>query len=422
MREIPSLQSLCFRSVGSQACSTEDAFCPVNDEHLSFASRLLRSYHSRQMTRIPCIGLVRRENANQVDLHHPFVGARTREGLVAQHGNPALDVLQSYIDALVEMGRMDDRRLGKRFFEEYKANIQLGNDHEAVVSPPDPKKARRSSRSDTIPLLASLSLYNCSVGRDTLEALIASGLPNHLAVLDLTGVNGLTDDLCRMVLEKTTHLERFSVKNCRRISIQALKPLARSDHLACLDVGGCFNVSASELLEHILPFLPALTELHASGLGWTDATVGQLSSLRKENDSKQWRGLSFGFSLASPTQNLTAKSLREDMVACSHTLRSLALPFCETLVDNALLGMLGRNFPALGYLDLRGNPALQTVTGWYDGRASADLPPQPLTVLGRYTSMTASSVEDTKRIHPLETVDLVVILDAGGMGAAIPSR
>lgn len=427
MREIPSLQSLCFRSVGSQACSTEDAFCPVHEERLSFASRLLRSFHSSQMTRIPCIGLVRRENANQVDLHHPFVGARTSEGiLVAQHGNPALDVLQSYIDALVEMGRMDDRRMGKRFFEEYKANIQLGKRGDdgikEVVSPPEPKKAKRSSRSDSIPVLASLSLYNCSVGRDTFEAMIASGLPNHLAVLDLTGVNGLTDDLCRMILEKTVHLERFSVKNCRRISIQALKPLVSSDHLTCLDVGGCFNISASELLEHILPSLPTLTELLASGLGWTDVTVGQLVSLRKENDPKQWRGLSFGFCMASLTHNLTAKSLREDLVVCANTLRSLALPFCETLVDNALLGMLGRNFPALEYLDLRGNPALQTVTGWYDGRASADLPPQPLTVLGRYTSMTPSSVEETKRIHPLETVDLVVILDAGGMGAAIPSR
>jgi hypothetical protein len=417
MREIPSLQSICFRSVGSPACSTEEAFCPLDNNDVSLASRLLRRFHDAKMTRIPCIGQVRRENANQVDLHHPFVGARLENGqLVAQYGNPALDVLQSYLDALVEMGRMDDRRLGKRFFEEYKANIRIAETNSDVLSPPDPKKTKRSSRS-VLPVLASLSLYNCSIGRDTFEALIASGLANHLAVLDLTGVNGLTDELCRMILKEMPYLQRLSVKNCRRISIQALTPLEGSDHLACLDLGGCFNMSAVELLQHVVPKVPALTELHASGLGWTDVTVGQLMELRQS-----WSGLSFGFALASPTQNLTAKSLREDLVVCSKTLRSLALPFCETLVDNALLGMLGRNFPALQFLDLRGNPALQTVTGWYDGRASADLPPQPLTVLGRYTSLSASSVEETKRIHPLETMDLVVILDGGGTGAAIPIR
>lgn len=277
----------------------------------------------------------------------------------------------------------------------------------------------------TTPPLASLSLYNCSIGRDTLEALVQAGLSQHLAVLDLTGVNGLTDDICRHVLQHTTHLQRLSVKNCRRISIRALQPLANTQ-LQCLDVGGCFNLSAAELLQHVVMLVPSLTELHASGLGWTDHTVSQLLALRNnKNYIRQWSGLSFGFALASSLNhqtNLTAKSLRDDMVACATTLRSLALPFCETVVDNALMGMLGRNFPALEYLDVRGNPALQTVTGWYDGRASADLSAQPLTVLGRYSSITVSAVEETKRIHPLETTDLVVILDSGGMGAAIPVR
>lgn len=412
MREIPSLLSLCFRSVGSPACSAEDAFCPLNNNNnnnneLSLASRLLRSF-STQQTRMPCIGLVRRENANQVDLHHPFTAARHNQQLIAQYGNPALDVLQSYIDALVELGRMDDGRLGIHFFQEYKANITTSSSTHQNQESSSPKRAKHTP-------LASLSLYNCSIGRETLEALVSSQLTHSLAVLDLTGVNGLTDELCRMVLQQCPHLQRFSVKNCRRISVKALQPLAHSKQLTCLDVGGCFNMSAVQVLEQLVQYLPALTELHASGLGWTDASVGKLLSL-----NQNWRGLSFGFSL--PAQNLTSKSLREDMVLSAATLRSLALPFCETLVDNALLGMLGRNFPALEYLDVRGNPALQTVTGWYDGRASADLAPQPFTVLARYSSITPSSVEETKRIHPLETVELVVILDAGGMGAAIPER
>jgi hypothetical protein len=41
------------------------------------------------------------------------------------------------------------------------------------------------------------------------------------------------------------------------------------------------------------------------------------------------------------------------------------------------------------------------------------LPPQ---------SLTAASVEETKRIHPLEADDLVVVLDEDGMGIAIPVR
>jgi hypothetical protein len=62
-----------------------------------------------------------------------------------------------------------------------------------------------------------------------------------------------------------------------------------------------------------------------------------------------------------------------------------------------------------------------TLTGWYDGRASADLPAQSLLVLGRYSGLQDSSVDDTRRIHPNEaSADLLtVVLDGDGMGAAI---
>jgi hypothetical protein len=83
--------------------------------------------------------------------------------------------------------------------------------------------------------------------------------------------------------------------------------------------------------------------------------------------------------------------------------------------------ILGRHLPNVGYLDVQGNPALSTLTGWYDGRASADLPAQALLVLGRYSGLSDSSVEDTRRIHPNDapTNLLTVLLDGGGMGAAI---
>jgi len=60
------------------------------------------------------------------------------------------------------------------------------------------------------------------------------------------------------------------------------------------------------------------------------------------------------------------------------------------------MGMLGRNLPNLMYLDVRGNPALQTLTGWYDGRVSTNLPTQPLTILAWYSSISITSVEETK--------------------------
>ena len=59
------------------------------------------------------------------------------------------------------------------------------------------------------------------------------------------------------------------------------------------------------------------------------------------------------------------------------------------------------------------------MTGWYDGRVSADLPSQRLVVLGRYSGLSDNSIEETKRIHPVEAAELVVVLDGGGMGAGI---
>jgi len=44
---------------------------------------------------------------------------------VAENGSCALDLLQSYADSLVELGRMDDKRLGLGFFAEFKINIEL---------------------------------------------------------------------------------------------------------------------------------------------------------------------------------------------------------------------------------------------------------------------------------------------------------
>lgn len=454
MRELPSLHSICLRAVGSHACSVERTFGRKDKETTEdqAASRLLRRFHRRPvleletegsqsplassndadaidcipMIRTPCIGTgsPRRLNSNQVDLVHPFAGVLLEQSsrFIALYGNPALDVLQSYIDALVELGRMDDTRLGRYFFEEYKTNVLLGS-----VMDERPKKRSRNENEMSEAAakgVASLSLHNCSLGTETIKAFVSSGLGPHLAVLDLTGIQGMTDAQCWSLLQSCPNIQKLSVKNVRRLtcagSLQRFVTMSgKNTTLEVLDVGGCFNISCQEMIELILPNTPALVELHASGLGWSDDHLQRLVS----DIPNKWNALSFGFTSANAIQKgFTSLNIRQHLQLHRETLTTLALPFCESLVDNALLGMLGRNLPVLSFLDVRGNPSLQTVTGWYDGRASADLPARPLTILARYTSVTSQSVEETKRDHPFASQELLVVLDGGGTGLALSRR
>jgi hypothetical protein len=103
--------------------------------------------------------------------------------------------------------------------------------------------------------------------------------------------------------------------------------------------------------------LPELTELHASGLPWQDATLLELL----ESD-RAWTGLSVGFS------QVTAGGLRDALPHVKDTLTYLALPFMDRAVDNALVGFLGKTLVNLMCLDVRGNSSLSSVTGFFDGR------------------------------------------------------
>jgi hypothetical protein len=457
MREIPELQTLCLRAVGSQISSSEVTFATLENGDLSLASRLLRSFHRRNnklasndestgssghasihsvpMPTRPCIGpgSSRRINANEVDMNHPFIGCREATSdpnnsrfnvLLMQFGNPALDYLQSYIDTLVDLGRMDDRRLGVNFFREWKMNVQFADGSGSQSNSAAPtkvaasKKRRRSlvgtsrcpeSISSAVPL-GSLSLHNCTIADETVGSMVRSGMCQHLAVLDLTGLRGLTDALAAQIFRASPNIQRLSLKNCRKITGETVVQLMSIKKLQCLDVGGCFNITTTDILD-IIPSLRELNELHASGLLWNDATVHALVNVRDT-----WKGLSLGFS-----NDMTQSVLRESLLQMGDSLQSLALPFCESIVDNALLGVLGRNMPMLQFLDLRGNGSLNTITGFYDGRASADLPVQALTVVGRYSGLSDASVEETRRVHPLHAAGdlLTVYLDEKGMGAAI---
>ena len=465
MREIPSLQVLCLRVVGSHSCSAETTFARDENGQPSAASRLLRSFHQRPariigqttttttssestdaetkeedqprppLKRTPCIGegSGRRMQANEVDLHHPFAAAKwtppadpnsssaALPSFYMQHGNPALDCLQSFVDALVELGRFDDSRLGVHFFEEWRANVLMaatGSVEAPEQSVASSKKRRRGAASPAplkIPnhIKGSLSLHNCSFSTETMDAMVESKMAPFVTVLDLSGVNGLSDEMLEKFLPDCRQLEELSIKNCRRITNRGLTAIVeyQGSTLQSLDVGGVYNIQAEHQLLPAVPKLKQLNELHASGLGWSDGTIDKLTEM---NDSC-WTALSFSFSL-----QLTQTALRQSLLTCAANLQSISLAFCESLVDNALMAALGRNLPAIRCMDLRGNHSLTTLTGWYDGRVSADLKSgQPLTVLGRYSGLSEASVEETKNVHPFEAMGLIVILDGTGTGLGI---
>lgn len=311
------------------------------------------------------------------------------------YNNSALDCLQSYLDALVELGRMDDTRLGVNFFREWKHNVLVNS------------KKRKSS-----PSLGALSLQNWALSDRTIRAMVDSGMGENIGALDLTGVQGLTDDLLLALLSKCPNLIRLSLKNCRRITQKGLESVKQLKNLTCLDVGGSYNLSAQNVLD-VVQELPNLVELHASGIAWTDDTLMQLVEI----PSHYWTGLSIGFS------HISSYGLREALPCVADTLTHLSVPFLENAVDNTMVGFFGKTLHKLECLDIRGNTQVSSLTGFFDGRhfsAPGDgEAAEDLFVLARYSNVQTSSVEETKRIHPVLAANLVVILGAGGVGGGI---
>ena len=245
---------------------------------------------------------------------------------------------------------------------------------------------------------------------ETIGAMVESKMTFNLAVLDLTGIQTLNDEMLGDLVTRAPHLQRLSVKNCRRLTNKSLELMSQhSSELYALDIGGSYNLTPTAVLEMVANVSP-LMELHASGLGFVDEHLVELTSMRS------WKALSLGFLV-----KVTQAGIKQAMRNVGPSLQSLALPFCEHFVDAALIGYLGRHLPHLQALDVRGNSNLSSLTGWYDGRATIvpPVPNQPLLVLARYTGISKSSLEDTKRIHPLEAMQLTCVLDSGGIGMGI---
>jgi solute carrier family 6 GABA transporter-like protein 1 len=148
------------------------------------------------------------------------------------YNNAAVDCLQSYLDSLVELGRMDDTRLGVNFFKEWKHNVVVNSKKRTATSPP----------------LGAISLQYWTLSDRTIRAMVASNMGENIGALDLTGVQGLTDELLQMLLPKCPNMTRLSLKNCRRITVKGLDSVKNLKNLVCLDVGGIFILTSMNVI------------------------------------------------------------------------------------------------------------------------------------------------------------------------------
>ena len=415
-------------------------------------SRLVRSLRTLARPQQPYNG-PQRPNANDVDLSHPWImtvyppretgnnaplltanetenegtdaaaaAAATPTGntefLTIEHSNPGVECMQQCMDALVESGRAGDTRMGFHFFREWviavsgqepRKNLQLPRTQDGENKK---KKRKITLVNDSLPL-GSLSLHNFANGAvHTFRSMERANVGSCLGTLDISGVNGLTDSILTNVLCSGSfpRLRRLSVKNCRKLTGKGIKSLGKLSRLTAIDVGGCFNVHANDVVElvrnHPSTKKGRLCEIYASGLGWTDvaleeivdATVGHL------------RGLGVGFSpyISGPGLIITLSKV-------ASTLERLSVPFCPGMDDTAAAA-LGKKLSKLAVLDIRGCNKVYSLSGMMEGRSTAgDGTASHLFVLGRYSGISNNSLNETLGLYS----SLGCVLDGGGIGGGI---
>ena len=303
---------------------------------------------------------------------------------------------------------MGDSRLGVNVFREY---VSAMTGHEAVdiedmrLRKKKKKRMKPGRNYNELPL-GALSLHNFAGGSArTFRALEQANVGCCLGTLDLTGVHGLTDALLSDVIcaGSFPRLRRLSVKNCRKVTGRGVASLVRLTKLCALDVGGCFNVTAGDVVSlvrrHPSTGKGRLTEIYASGLGWTDVTLEELVDAACERLSSL--GVGFSPHLSGLGLVLTLSKRAQ--------LTRLAVPFCPD-VDNAAAAELGKKLPQLSVLDVRGCNKVTSLSGIMAERRNA-----ALFVLARYSGISSASLEETQRLYS----GVTCVLDAGGIGEAI---
>jgi hypothetical protein len=347
-----------------------------------------------------------------------------------------VDCLQLFIDALVDSGRAGDNRLGVHSFREWVVAV-IGQEAADKIFNDDgdgeTSKKRRKLMNDSELALGSLSLHNFSAASyNTFKSMELANVGVCLGALDLSGVHGLTDAILSDILCSGSfpHIQRLSIKNCRKITGESIASLVNLTKLTALDLGGCFNVRPNDVLSMVQAHPGTrngtFNEIYASGLGWTDVDL----ELLIDATAGHLRGLGVGFSpyISGPGLILTMRKVAD-------TLERLAVSFCDGM-DDAAASALGKSLKNLTVLDIRGTK-VTTLTGLMDGRYasgaitlleenSADAPKDKavdgqLFVLARYSGVTKNSLEETMKLHQ-NVIFLSCILDGSGTGEGIRRR
>lgn len=165
--------------------------------------------------------------------------------LVIEGGNSAVDCLQSYIDALVDLGRMQDTKLGVVFFKEWRLAVlgykNVGDNSKKAGNNEHPKKRKRGVKqsdaenkvSKELLPLGALSLHNCAnLGMHTFGAMNEANIGSVLGTLDLTGVHALTDQMLSDIVDHCPRIRRLSIKNCRKVTGVGLAAVAKVSFLS----------------------------------------------------------------------------------------------------------------------------------------------------------------------------------------------
>ena len=187
-------------------------------------------------------------------------------------------------------------------------------------------------------------------------------------------------------------------------------------------MGGSFNITPADVIElaklHPGTVAGTFTEIHASGLNWTDEFLDAFIALVKDHLT----ALSIGFS-----PRLTAARVAPTLSQVGETLTALAMHFCDCMTIDLSI-QLGKLLPKLRVIDIRGAGSVNSITPMLDARAASvggygranegqgedNFP--VIFVLARYTGITSSSLVDTRAVH---SYDFECIIDGGGLGSGI---
>lgn len=63
--------------------------------------------------------------------------------------------------------------------------------------------------------------------------------------IDMTGCFYVRDESIGVLLRRTPMVERFSIRNCRKLTDETLRHIVKhGKKIVALDIGGCFNMTA----------------------------------------------------------------------------------------------------------------------------------------------------------------------------------